>query len=116
MITEKRNRSRRKFTYYMRVFDNSNSELIGYITDISPRGFKIDSTKPHAVNKEYTLRLDLTSDVSDRSFIIFVARLRWSQPDPTDPTSFMEGFQVMNISPHDEEIFYRMFDKYSTAS
>jgi hypothetical protein len=73
----------------------------------------MDSEKPFLVNKDYTLRLDLTPDVSDRSFIIFIARSKWSKPDPLDPTTTVDGFQIVNISPHDEEIFFRILEKYS---
>ena len=114
MTDERRLNKRRRFGYYMRVIDNFTSELVGYLTDISPRGFKVDSQKPLIVNKDYTLRLDLAPDISDRSFIIFVARSRWSQPDPVDPNSNVQGFQITNISPHDEEIFNRMLEKYGT--
>jgi len=112
MADEKRNVSRRKFGYYMRVVDNISSELVGYMADISPRGFKLDSPKPVTVNKDFTLRLDLTPDISDRSFIIFIARCKWSSTDPYDPTTYVEGFQVMNISARDEEIFNRILEKY----
>ena len=116
MADERRNTSRRKFAYYMRVVDNSTSEVIGYLSDISPRGFKLDRNKPPIPNKDYTMRLDLTPDISDRSFIIFVARSRWSKGDSADPNSFLEGFQVMNISPHDEEIFNRIVDRYGAPA
>lgn len=97
----------------MRVIDNLTSDLVGYLTDISPRGFKLDSVKPLIPNKDYTLRMDLTPDISDKSFIVFIARARWSKNDPTDPNSFVDGFQIVNISPHDEDIFNRVLEKYA---
>ena len=115
MIDERRTTKRRKFGYYMRVINNTTSELAGYLSDISSRGFKLDSQKPLLVNKDYTLRLDLTPDISDRSFILFIARSKWSQPDPLDPNSNIQGFQVISISPHDEEIFIRILEKYGTS-
>ncbi|MCX6080191.1 MAG: PilZ domain-containing protein [Chloroflexi bacterium] len=113
MADERRNNNRKKFGYYMRVVDNISSEVVGYLTDISPRGFRVDSLKPLTANKDYTLRLDLTPDISDRSFIIFIARAKWIQNDPMDPNSFVDGFQIVNISPHDEEIFNRILNKYA---
>lgn len=112
MPDERRMHKRRKFGYYMKVVDNSTSELIGYVTDISPRGYKMDCPKPMTINKEYTARLDLAPDVSDRSFILFVARVRWCLQDPFDPLTHIIGSQIINISPHDEEIFNRMVEKY----
>ncbi|MCX6067069.1 MAG: PilZ domain-containing protein [Chloroflexi bacterium] len=80
MLDERRAIKRRKFGYYMRVIDNGTQELVGYLSDISSRGFKLDSNKRLTVDKDFNLRLDLTSDVSDRSFIVFAARCRWSGP------------------------------------
>jgi hypothetical protein len=114
MADERRVIKRRKFGYYMRVLDNVQHELIGYLSDISPRGFKLDSTRPLVVNRDYSLRLDLTPEVSDKSFIIFTARSKWSNPDPTDPNSFIQGFEIVNISVHDAEIFQHMVEKYGT--
>jgi hypothetical protein len=112
MANERRINSRRKFGYYMRVMDNGTNELVGYLSDISPRGFKLDCLKLLTVGKDYTLRLDLTSEVSDRLFIVFVANVKWSRQDPFDPNSFIVGFQITNIAPRDEEIFNRILEKY----
>lgn len=114
MAVERRVHKRRKFGYYMRVLDNTTSELIGYLTDISPRGFKLDCPKAIPENKDLTVRIELTPDVSDRSFIVFIARAKWSKPDSLDPFTTVHGFQVINISPHDEEIFNRMYERYGS--
>lgn len=114
MKDERRFTARRKFGYYMRVMNNNSGELVGYLADISPRGFKLDSKQALQVNQDYTLRLDLTSEISDKPYIIFVARARWSQPDVNDPYMFNDGFQIVTISPRDEEIYQRIVVKYGT--
>lgn len=116
MSDERRYLKRRKFTYYMRVLDNHTQQPIGYLADISPKGFQLDSPQQMVVNKDYSIRLDLTPDVSDKNFITFTARCRWNRPDETDPSSFDAGFQVVGISPHDNEIFQRMVAKYGSQS
>ncbi len=113
MITERRQNRRRKFGYYMKVVDNSTLEVVGYLSDISPQGFKLDSQRPLIPNRDYVLRMDLTPDISDRSFIVFVARTKWTQPDPLDPNSNVDGLQITNIGQHDLEIYNRVMDKYS---
>jgi PilZ domain len=112
MEDDRRNTKRRKFGYYMRVVDGYTTELVGYLSDISRRGFKLDTRSGHIVNKEFNLRLDLTPDISDRSYITFVACVKWSNPDTLDPGSYIEGFQIVNISAFDEEIFNRILEKY----
>jgi len=112
MADERRFNKRRKFGYYMRVVDSNTHELVGYLSDISNRGFKLDSAHPLTVDKDYALRLDLTPEISEKSFIAFVARTKWSQPDSTDPFAHNEGFLIVNIAPRDAEIFQRIVDKY----
>ena len=99
----------------MRVVDNNTHELVGYLADISLRGFKLDSKQALLIDKDYSLRLDLTPDISEKPFIVFVARTKWSQPDATDPFGHNDGFQIISIAPRDEEIFRRIVEKYGTS-
>jgi len=116
MSAERRNIKRRKCNYYLRVVDSSTQQLVGYFSDLSTQGFKVDSPQPLPVDKDFNLRVDLTSDISDRAYIAFIARSRWMKPDFTDPSLLNAGFQIIGISPHDNEIFQRVVQKYSTES
>ncbi len=113
---ERRKLDRRHFSYYMRVMNDTNGELVGHLADISTGGFKIESQKPIPLNLDFKLRIDLTGEVSDKSFITFIARSKWCQPDHIDPTSYNVGFQLISITPGDLEIFARMFEKYGTKA
>jgi hypothetical protein len=99
----------------MRVLDNNSFQLAGYLADISPKGFQIDSPNQLIPNKNYNFRLELTPDVSDKSFITFSATCRWTRPDDTDPNTYDSGFQIVSISPHDNEIFQRLVTKYASS-
>jgi hypothetical protein len=114
MADERRTSKRRRFGYYMRMVDNNAHENIGYLSDISSRGFKLDSSRPVQVQRDYSLRLDLTPEISEKPYIVFIARSKWSNPDPTDPTSFIQGFEIVNIAPSDREVFQRIVDKYGS--
>ncbi len=116
MAEEKRKLDRRTFSYYMRVLDANTGKLVGHLTDISRGGFKLDCQKPLPVNTDYTLRLDLPNDIANKSFMVFIARTRWCEPDRLDPTSCYVGFQIINMSPSDREIFTRMFEKYGSPA
>lgn len=116
MSEERRNLTRSKFAYYMQVFDNQTQMLVGYLDDISPQGFQLDSRTPFIVSRDYSLRLDLTPEVSERPFIAFSARCRWSKPDPNDPLLFDAGFQILSITPRENEIFQRIVAKYGTQA
>lgn len=115
MPAEKRKLARRAFSYYMRVMDEANGQLLGHLVDISTGGFKLDCSHAIPLNKDYHLRIDLTSEIANKDFMVFTARSKWCRPDPIDPTLFNAGFQITNMTPGDFEIFSRMFEKYGSA-
>ena len=115
MPAEKRKLARRNFSYYMRIMDEANGKLVGHLADISTGGFKLDSSTTVPENKEFRLRIELTNEVANKSYMIFTARSRWCHTDPLDPLSYNVGFQITNMIPSDFEIFSRMFEKYGST-
>ena len=111
-MEERRNRERRDFSYYMRLVDNDTQDLVGHLVDISSSGFKLDSQTPIPVDKDFRLRMDLTSEVANKPAMVVVARSKWCEVDPLDPFIYNVGFQLVNISPADLEIINRMIEKY----
>lgn len=114
MASEKRKLTRRNFSYYMRITDEVTGQTVGHLMDISTGGFKLDCSTPVPPNKDFRLRIDLTSDVANKNFMVFLARSKWCRPDPVDPMSYNVGFQITNMAPSDFEIFSRLFEKYGT--
>jgi hypothetical protein len=100
----------------MRVMDESTGTLVGHFSDISTGGFKVDSSKPVAINMNYRLRIDQTGEISNKNYITFTARARWCQVDAFDPNLFNVGFQIIDMTPGDYEIFAKMFSTYGTQS
>ena len=113
MANENRIAHRKKIGYYIQVYENITLELFGYIVDVSHRGFRLDSVKPHGVNRDYTMRIEFSDQSFEKTFITFVARVMWIKPDPYDPSAFNEGYKIISISAADEMIFDRMTDLYS---
>jgi len=113
---ERRKLDRRDFSYYMRVLEASTDELVGYLSDISTTGFKLDSQKPLRLNQDYRLKIELTSEIADKTALIFLARSKWCRPDYVDPSTYNVGFEIVNMSSGDLEIFTRMFEKYGSRS
>lgn len=111
-MDERRRIERKDFSYYMRLIDNDTQNLVGHLMDISSGGFKLDSQKPIPANKDFRLRMDLTSDVANKPYMVFVARSKWCEVDPLDPFVYNVGFQLVNISPSDLDIINRMMEKY----
>ena len=115
-MAERRRLDRRQFSYYMRVMNESTGQMLGHLTDISASGFKLDCQKPVPVNTRYVLHLDLNSEVATKQFMIFSATSRWCRPDRFDPTSYNVGFQILEMTPGDMDVFVRMFEKYGSPN
>lgn len=115
-MADKRKIHRRDFSYYMQVTDDVTKELLGYLSDISTGGFKLDTPKKIMPGQDFRLHIELTPDIAEKNSMVFIARSKWCQPDHVDPTSFNVGFEIMNMSPSDMAIFQKMFDKYGTEN
>jgi len=115
-MANKRKLPRRDFTYYMQVKDDITKQVIGYLSDISTGGFKLDCPHRLPVGQDYRLHIELTADVADKTSLVFIARSKWCHPDHIDPTSFNVGFEIINMVPSDMVIFQRIFEKYGSES
>jgi len=113
-MNERRRLERKEFSYYMQLIDEETHKLVGHLVDISSGGFKLDCQAPIPLDKDYRFRMDLTSEVADKPTMTFLARCKWCQVDPLDPFIYNVGFQLINISPGDLEIFNRMMEKYGS--
>jgi c-di-GMP-binding flagellar brake protein YcgR len=115
-MADKRKVDRRDFTYYMQVKDEGTKQVIGYLSDISSGGFKLDCPKNIQPGQDFRMHIDLTPDLSDQTSMVFIARSKWAHPDYVDPNTYNVGFEIINITPSDMLIFQRMFEKYGSES
>jgi len=111
-MADKRKINRRDFTYYMQVTDELSKQLIGYLTDISTGGFRLDCPKQIPSGQEFRMQIQLTPDVAEKNSMSFIARSKWCHTDHVDPNTYNVGFEIVNMAPGDLVIFQRMFDKY----
>ena len=115
-MPNKRKINRRDFTYYKPVMDDLTKQLVGYLSDISTGGFKLDSPKEIRPGQDFRLHIELTADIADKTSMVFIARSKWSHRDHVDPNTFNVGFEIINIAPSDMAIFQRMFEKYGSQN
>ncbi len=109
---ERRQLSRRRFSYYMCVVDEATGKLVGHFSDISTRGFKLDTIHSVPINSDLRMRVEQTGEISNKSYITFTARARWCSVDMFDPNIFNVGFQITDMTPADYEVFTKMFSAY----
>ena len=113
MLDERRTTKRRLCWHYLGVTDNDTHELLGYLSDISLGGFRIESQKALTINKTFYLRLDSIPEISNAGYISVFAKSVWGQPDPFSPNEYSEGFQIVNILPNEQKIYQRIVEEYT---
>ena len=110
--TERRRQIRRKFTYYMQVVDANTLQLVGYLSDISMIGIKVDANRPLPIGANFKLRVDLNSELANKTYMTFTGHSRWCEVDRSEPNSYNVGFEVDIASREDASIFQRMYEQY----
>ncbi|MBK8618068.1 MAG: PilZ domain-containing protein [Anaerolineales bacterium] len=113
-MPERRTTPRKKFFFYMRVIDDDTQEILGHMVEVSAIGLQLETTNPFPINKDYYLRVELTSDLGDRPYIVFIGRTKWCKIDVIQPNLYHVGFEIAEIMPDDREIFLRILAKYGT--
>jgi len=115
-MPERRNTSRKKFSFYMSVIDDDTRAIIGHMVEVSASGLQLETVGPLPLNKEYYLRVELTADLGNVPFIVFIGRSRWCNIDDIQPNLYHCGFEIVEIMPEDKEIFLRIVEKYASKS
>jgi len=106
-MDERRKTKRRYLLYYARIFDPLTRQQVGNLVDITPHGIMVLSPEPFEVGKKYTLRMELSEEVSNDPHMDLTAISRWSHPD-IDPRLYNTGFELTRISPENEGTIQRI--------
>ena len=112
-MPERRTAPRKKFSLYMRVLDDDTQEQLGHMVEVSTDGLKLETSTALPINKDYYLRVELTPELADRPFIVFIARTKWCKVGIL-PNLFQCGFRILEMMPDDREIFLNILKKYAT--
>jgi hypothetical protein len=113
-MPERRTAPRKNFPFYMRVLDDDTQEMLGHMVEVSSIGLRLETTAPIPIDKDYYLRLELTADLGDLPYIVFIARSKWCRSDNIQPNLYRAGFEIAEIVPEDREIFLRILEKFGT--
>jgi hypothetical protein len=113
-LGDRRKRTRRALSLYLRFINNRTGEPVGDLADASRDGFMLESVKPIPLNAEFSFRVDLPAEISEKTFMIFTARSRWSRRDPVDGRLYDTGFEVLKMDASDIRAFELLFDRYGS--
>jgi hypothetical protein len=110
-MAERRTVPRKKFTLYLRVMDDDTGVQIGHMIEVSVTGLQLETTAQLPLEKDYYLRLELTPELADRPYIVFIARSKWCKTDDIQPNLYHIGFAVVEILPEDKPVFVNLVKK-----
>lgn len=113
-MAEQRKKERKNLSYYLPVSDVDSTKQIGILVDISPEGFKLDSPEPIPDGQVCHFRLYLTNAISTQDSLVFSGRSKWCRPDYINPSTYNVGFELVDMSPEDAQLFQNLFEKYGS--
>jgi hypothetical protein len=113
-MPERRTTPRKKVSFYMRVLNDDTQEILGHMVEVSAIGLRLETVGPLPIGREFYLRLELTPDVGDLPYIVFIARSKWCKIDDIQPNLFRVGFEIVEIMPEDRQIFLRLLELYGS--
>jgi hypothetical protein len=113
-MPERRTAPRKNFSFYMRVLNDDTQEILGHMVEVSETGLRLETIAELPVGRDYYLKLEITPDLGDIPYIVFIARTKWCKLDDIQPNLYRVGFEIVEIMPEDQQIFLRILEKYGS--
>jgi hypothetical protein len=111
LFDDKRKLKRRHLIYYLRIFNNQNSELLGHLIDITSEGLMMISENSIEIEKDFELRMVLPQEILSREDLLFQTTSIWCKKD-VNPDFFATGFRIRDISMEDIGIIERLIRQH----
>jgi hypothetical protein len=115
MQHNKRQRKRAHLIYYLDILDIDSGANIGHLADITPEGIMIVSEAPVSVDKDFSFRLLLPSEISGRQDIEFKARCLWCKQDFI-PDFYVSGYKIQDLTPQELKTVTDLINSYGFKS
>ena len=114
--SEKRKLKRWHLIYYLRVFDEQRSAMIGHVFDITTQGLRLVSEWPIPSGSVYQLSMEVPHDSGETIRISLPARALWSRPDEDSPGFHHTGFQLLEPSTRAVERIRTLIEAFKEQS
>ncbi|MBI9049785.1 MAG: PilZ domain-containing protein [Anaerolineaceae bacterium] len=96
-MNDKREVKRSQLIHFMRVFNQTNSEFIGNLGDLSAKGMMLYMETPIAKGDQLSLRMDFPEIFDNIKSVYFQARCIWVQQGENE-TVYQAGFELLDSS------------------
>lgn len=107
---ERRKLERKYLTFFTRVINRRNGQLIGYLADLTTGGALLISDKPLSPGEVLHISMDLPDDYP-REVLELNARVVWTQPD-VDPELHRNGLQLIEASSEEISLLSRLVSEF----
>ena len=97
-IPGERSMKRRHLIYYLKVLDRTTEELLGFLVDITTKGFMVMSEKPIEKDTVFHLKILRATDSEEKQFLFFDAKSKWSERS-VNSEFYDTGFELVNVTP-----------------
>jgi hypothetical protein len=92
-----RKQERAQLIYFLRIFNEGNSELLGQLTNITSGGIKLIGENPVIPGTKLHLKMDLPHTSTSDGHLTFAAECIWCKKEHIDECYFI-GFKIDKIS------------------
>ena len=111
MKREKRKHKRIPLHYYLKVSENPTEKHLGYMIDVSEKGFKMLSEDAIPRGSELVCTVHLPEILNNLKEISFRARSCWCCKD-VNPDYYASGYHIEEIEPDGETVSSLIIHKY----
>ena len=102
-MKERRKHKRIPLHYYLKVLESNPEEHLGYMIDVSKKGFQLLSENHIPPGSELVCTVYLPEDLNGSKELSFKARSCWSGRD-VNPTYYASGYHIDEIEPDGDTI------------
>lgn len=112
---EKRRVERKNLVFYLRVYEDGDSAVLGHIVNLSSRGVMLCSTREIPVNRQFCLTMRFSLELGESGGLRADATSCWCRQD-SDPDFFRSGFRFDSLAPSDKNHLFRVLERLSYAA
>ena len=110
-MQEKRKHKRIPLHYYLKVSGSDTEELLGYMIDVTPEGFKLLGEKQIPAGSQVQCTVELPEEIKGYKELSFRATACWSIQD-VNPDYYASGYQIGEIEPEGETVIALIIHHY----
>jgi hypothetical protein len=109
---ERRKTKRKHLLYYGRVYDEKGQKQLGYLVDVTERGFMLLSDETFPVGQSRRFKVEITTDINqERPFLNLVAKSIWCEADIA-PDKYNIGFEILGLNAGDAQVIQNIIQTY----